>query len=208
MPSHHRHPALVPRDHRKPQHFRYQQEAWRQWKKTYSPQQVRSRAFLDAQAAGGPLNLTSVRPSAPEVMDLLSPLPDEILLQVWMHVSNPVPLSRTSKRFQALSKSTLWRAKWFLKQYQRYQVIYEAIARPKLCTSVLVEQLLRLGAPLSRSLVQLLHALREPQLRQKLLVEHQSRSLRTDWGRHVSHSSYATLIHHSSKLVSHYADGC
>lgn len=120
-------------------------------------------------------------------------------------IRDVVPLSLTNKRFQALSKSTLWRAKWFLQRYDRAELIFEAIARPKLFTEALFEQLNRLNAPLSRNIVQLLHVMREPVLRQQLLAEEQKLSLRRhmpDWGKNVTFPAYVAVLQHAVKLVS------
>lgn len=139
-------------------------------------------------------------------MDRLSPLPDEVLLHIWMRTRNPVPLSLTSKRFQALSQETLWRAKWLVQQYESYLVIFEAIARPKLFTPALFQQLTRLGAPLSRELVQLLHFLRDPIHRVEFLREDSS-LMETGpvlWGKNVSFPAYGAVVSHAAELVSHH----
>lgn len=48
----------------------------------------------------------------------LGRLPDDVLLQVWSFLDNPAALARTSKRFQAVSKDTFWRAEWLMERYE------------------------------------------------------------------------------------------
>lgn len=122
----------------------------------------------------------------------------ELLLHIWTFLDDPASFARTCKRFQTVSKDTLWRAKWFLTRFEPYLALFEAIARPKVFTSQLCEQLLRLKAPLSRNLVQILHVAREPTLR----AEREDYGwLRPKWG-NISFSALATVIYHAGLKVS------
>lgn len=121
-------------------------------------------------------------------------LPEEILLHIWTHLEEPQAWAQTSKRFRARSQVVFWRAKWFKQRYELYLVIFEAIARPTLFTVALFEQLLRLGAPLSRNLVQLLQIVREPTLVAQL---HENDS---DWG-HISLPAYAAVVERAELQV-------
>lgn len=83
-----------------------------------------------------------------------------------------------------LSKDTHLRAQWFLQRFQPFEVLYHAILRPKLCSSELIEMLLKGGAVLSRNLMQLLWAVRHP-----------SGNLRvkTKWASNLSSAAYDAL---------------
>lgn len=61
-----------------------------------------------------------------------------------------------------MSQDNFWRARWFLYRFRRYEVIFYAIARPKLFNPKLLDSLLNGGAILSRHLVQLLHLQHSP----------------------------------------------
>lgn len=104
---------------------------------------------------------------------------------IWVHLEDPVPLIRASKRVRAMSKDARWQAEWFTHRYERYLVIFEAIARPKLFTVELLESLVRRGALLSRMLVQLIQLLWSATARD--LTTERDESIR--WGR-VSPRAY------------------
>lgn len=87
-----------------------------------------------------------------DVKPTLITLPNGVLWQILEHLDQPRLLAWTSKRFHTLSEDTLWRAKWLMKRYELHNVIYEAIARPKMFTPALLRQLRGLGAPLSLSI--------------------------------------------------------
>lgn len=81
-----------------------------------------------------------------------------LLEKIFTHVEDPVPLSRTSIFFHAVSVKTSWRAAWLIERYERHKVMFEAIARPEICTLELLECLKTLKVPLALNVVQLLHA--------------------------------------------------
>lgn len=118
-----------------------------------------------------------------------------MLSQVWIHLDQPRPLAWASKRFHALSQDTLWRAKWFLQRYERHEVVFEAIARPRLFKPDLFHTLTRLGAPLSANLLELLYMLHNETASAKLRVT------TARWGR-ISFLSYAAVLNHGARLVS------
>lgn len=87
----------------------------------------------------------------------LDKIPDDVLLEIWTHLEDPGALARTSRRFFIVSRDGhLW-ARWLLSRYPLYEVLFQAIARPKLFSEALLERLINGGAVLSRNLVQLLH---------------------------------------------------
>lgn len=128
----------------------------------------------------------------------LATLPNELLQLIWTHLDEPASFSLINKRFHALSKDTLWRAKWFMKHYAPYEVLFYAIARPAIFKKSLAKQLLRLGAPLSRNLVQLLHFVRDHQAYDGCACDPLSD---TKWGV-ISSPALAVLDRHASGLVS------
>jgi len=125
----------------------------------------------------------------------LDRLPNDVLLSIWSHLDRPEPFALVIKRFQTLSKDTLWRAKWLMQRYERYLVIFEAIARPKLFTPSLLDRLIRLGAPLSVKLIQLIQLTWNPSIRHVMLSDG------VRWGE-ISLSAYLSLMQHAVKLVS------
>ena len=127
----------------------------------------------------------------------LDQLPNEAILSIWEHLDDPVPLSRASKRIQELSKDTLWRAKWLMQRYEIYLVIFEAIARPKIFTVALIERLLRLGASLSQSIIQLIQLLWNPTVRGVVY----NIQAGIHWGS-ISFSAYVTLKQNALAMVS------
>lgn len=124
-------------------------------------------------------------------------LPTEVLLHIWVHLETPRSLASTSKRFHSLSQDTLWRAKWLIKRYDLYEVMYEALARPHLFTVELFHKLLWLKVPLTPNVVQLLSMLHNPtaayELRQEECVL---------WGRLVRFSAYSAVMSWAVRLVS------
>lgn len=85
-----------------------------------------------------------------------------------------------------------------MRRYDHYLVIYYAIARYKIFNKELLEQLLLLGAPLSRSLVQLLHHLRG--CGEETYLVKVSRQI--DWGREISSAAFEAVVEHARRLVS------
>lgn len=81
--------------------------------------------------------------------------------------------------------------------YELYLVMFEAMARPKVFTPSLFQHLIRLGAPLSRALLQLLYVLHNPLSKDELTrwSEH------IEWG-NITFSSYAAVMEHGAALVS------
>lgn len=126
----------------------------------------------------------------------LDQLPNEALLSIWEHLDDLVPLSRVNKRFQQLSKDTLWRAKWLVQRNAPYLVLFEAIARPKIFTEALLDRLIRLGAPLSCNLVQLLHLMHNPL--STYLTDNEDRF---KWGK-ITLVAYLAVMQHAVNLVS------
>lgn len=154
-------------------------------------------AFTPCLEAFVGLSMAESRASIITVLALsLDRLPNEVLLPIWAHLDEPASFTQVNRRFHSLSQDTLWRAKWFLQRYERYLVLFSAIARPAVCNVALIEALLRLGAPLSRNLVQLLHFLRDPHLRGVLY----RRDHNIRWGG-ISFSSYTTILHWAMQLV-------
>lgn len=122
-------------------------------------------------------------------------LPNEVLQLVWAHLEDPASWAQICTRFEQLSRDTLWRSRWFMQRYAPYLVIYEAIARPKLFTPSLLEHLIRLGAPISRNLVQLLYLMHNP------LSTYISNRERFKWGK-VTSTAYVAIMQHAIALVS------
>lgn len=136
-------------------------------------------------------------------MATLGTVIDDVLFQVFTHLEEPEPFALTCKRFQAVSRSTLWRARWFMQRYSLFEVLFYAIARPKMCTGALIDQLIRLGAPLSRSLIQTLYVMRDPILKANYINEDEPsiHSVPLKWGE-IGFSAYAAFIKHAERLVS------
>lgn len=84
-------------------------------------------------------------------------MPNEVLQLIFTHLDGPASFSLVNQSFRSLSEDTLWRASWFKHYYAPYEVLFQAISLPLVFSDQLLESLLRLGAPLSRNLVQLLH---------------------------------------------------
>lgn len=133
----------------------------------------------------------------------LSHLSTGSLLSIWEQLDDPVPLSQVNRRFQELSKDTFWRAKWLMRRYNLYLVISEAIARPRIFTGALLDQLLRLGAPLGRNVVQLLQVLWNPTMRG--LMHNLDDNIR--WGR-ISLAAYGSVMVHAASLVNEQKREC
>ena len=123
----------------------------------------------------------------------------DLLGRIMMHLEDTQPWTLASKRLRAVSKDTLWRAKWFMQRYERYEVIFYAIARAKIFTDDLFKKLVELGAPLSRNLVQLLYYMRDPLWRQKLL---QVSKVMTQWARNIRDSAHVAVLNRAVELVS------
>lgn len=138
----------------------------------------------------------------------LSTLPDDALLQIWIRLFNPSQLARTNRRLCALSQDPYWRSKWFMQRYRLSEVIFKAIARPKLFNSDLFHRLLKLGAPLSRNLVQLLRLIRgtftlKPYTLDDVYFPIQWKSSEygpVEWG-NISTSAYEAVLQHGIDLV-------
>lgn len=82
-----------------------------------------------------------------------------------------------------------------MERYERYEALFYAIARPKLFTAALFKQLIRLNAPLSRNVFQLLHVLRDPDSRMELLEDElQGKS----WGR-IAYTAYDAVMQHAAR---------
>lgn len=148
------------------------------------------------------LTLTPSIPSSTGASLTLSSLPEDVLLQVWKHVEEPQAWASVSTRLRALSERVDWRSRWFIQRYYMEDVIFQAISRPNIFTAELYKELVRLGAPSSRALVQLLHVCRDLISRGHLKAGPSTRS----WGS-ISHSAYAAIIAHSAALVRKYSRG-
>lgn len=114
-------------------------------------------------------------------------LPDEVLLRIWEMADSPISLARLNKRFRTLSKGVNWRARWLIRKYQPFEIVFEAIARPRLFTAELLRELLRLGAPLAVNVVQLLYMFYNDVTFEKLL------GIPQRWGQ-VSFSAYSEVM--------------
>lgn len=147
---------------------------------------------------------------ASSLKSTLATLPNEALLDIWLRIDDPSAWAATSKRFNALSKDIVWRGKWFMENYQLCDVIFYAIARPRIFDAALLDQLLRLGAPLSRNLVQLVVVMHNSMARRRLVYQSDNRG-RSDWlgeGNDtlrwglISLPSYSAVLRHGARLVS------
>lgn len=115
-----------------------------------------------------------------------------LVIQIWVLLEDPAHLVGTSRRFRSFSQDAYFRARWFLTRFPRYEVIFRAIARPRVFNVALFEMLLSGGAPLSRHLVQLLHLLHNP------WTLTGQRDVR--WGADVSLEAYAAVIDRAISL--------
>lgn len=143
-------------------------------------------------------SVSDLLPSCADPKLSLDQLPNEVVLHIWTHLYDPESLAETNKRFRELSKDTLWRARWLMQRYDCYEVIFEAIARPKLFTVELFEQLIRLKAPCSRELVQHLHILYNQIARECVSFDY----IHFAWSESVRFSAYSAVMQHGVKLVS------
>lgn len=131
------------------------------------------------------------------------PLPEELLVDVLLHgEGNPRDIQKASKRFQNITRDPLWRAKWLMQHYEPYQVVFEALARPRICTPQLIAHLRHLEAPLSRNVIQLLQ-----ESRIALIVDYdrefwgrEDDSIR--WGLNISRATYAAVMQWATATVS------
>lgn len=124
-------------------------------------------------------------------------LPNETLLQIFIQLDQPGPFAQVNKRLRALSQGTLWRPKWLMQRYVCYEVMFEAIARPRLFTVELFEMLLHKGVHCSKDLVQVLHTLRGDF----------KEGARDQWGVRIKLSAYAAILHYAAKQVSTDSNG-
>lgn len=170
-------------------------------------------AWLSSRCASrraSQLSLTDQRYLVASAIAAIEWLPSELLQAVWIQLDDPAAWTQTCKRFRELSKDTLWRAKWFMQRYKVFEVIFYAIARSKVFKPELLEYLIRLGAPLSRNLLQLVYLMRNTAACVELefvpcnsaandLTGEGSEWPR--WGR-IDLSSYAAVLCHGARLVS------
>ncbi|CEH13473.1 hypothetical protein CBOM_01394 [Ceraceosorus bombacis] len=89
-----------------------------------------------------------------EVRPSLDGLPHDILLQIWVELEDPSDIVLVCKRLLAMGKLHDVRAAWLWARSAPYDVIFNAICRPKLLDPWLLRRLLDGGAILSRALVQ------------------------------------------------------
>ncbi|KDN43964.1 hypothetical protein K437DRAFT_257269 [Tilletiaria anomala UBC 951] len=81
-------------------------------------------------------------------------LPPEILMLIWVHSEIPMKFQLVCKRWYGLTQDASWRAEYLANRFAPYEVIFQAIARPKIFTVELFERLIKKGMPLPRYLVQ------------------------------------------------------
>lgn len=84
-------------------------------------------------------------------------LPNELLLLVWIELDDPAALSLTCKRLNSVSNDSMFQKRWLLARFmvsagfdgrhrswlivdhtpypKPYEVLFEAIARPRVCTA-------------------------------------------------------------------------
>lgn len=115
-------------------------------------------------------------------------------LQIFTVLDDPEPFSKTSKRFAAIARQPFFRARWLLKHYPHYEVLFQAIARPSLLDVELLRVLLN-TAPLSRHLVQLLHLLHNP-----VEVGRNEQFCHINWGTSVKFSVYVAIMAEAMRL--------
>lgn len=112
--------------------------------------------------------------------------------QIWTLLDEPASFAQTCKHLAGVSRDPSWRATWFMQHFTRYEVIFYAIARPKVFDSRLLDSLMARGATLSRHLVQLLHHLHD---RTSLITHYPSR-----WGSRLSFSTYVAVLEKARRI--------
>lgn len=86
-----------------------------------------------------------------------------------------------------------------MQRYDRYLVIYHAIVRSKIFSKELLEQLLRLGAPLSRYLAQILAHARGQGEDTHIMLRLDEKIL---WGTNISDAAYDATCEQAVRMVS------
>ncbi|KAH6912697.1 hypothetical protein BKA70DRAFT_1559177 [Coprinopsis sp. MPI-PUGE-AT-0042] len=82
-------------------------------------------------------------------------LADEVIQLVFDELTDPGPLTMTSRRFYEFSKAAYVRAHYFLVHYGPAEAMFYALGRGKVLTEQVIDILLSSGAHLSRYLVQI-----------------------------------------------------
>lgn len=157
-------------------------------------QSVRARL---ARCCGSALTLLCPRLASTAAHKLISN--EDILRLIWLHLDDPSAWSLTSREFHAQSRTLTSRAHWFTSRYAPFEVLFYAISRPKLLTVELFEELVRLGAKLSRNLVQLLYYMRDRLWRKTLLG---AGGVESKWGEGVRDSVHVAMLKKAVDLVS------
>lgn len=108
-----------------------------------------------------------------------------------MHLEDPASLAVASRRFNRFSHDSYVQTKWF-DRFPKYEVIFRAIARPKMLNEALLEALLSRGAVISRHLCQMMDVLYHA------VATKAKRKI--DWSANLSLDMYRLLIHKATQL--------
>jgi len=115
-----------------------------------------------AANAGAALNVglataAAAAAAAREPLKDMNDLPEELLIQILLNVEpmHLTVLSRTSKRLNRITKDLSFRVTYFCRRFDRTEVLYSALLRPKLASQDLLQRLLDNGAHFSRYLAQI-----------------------------------------------------
>lgn len=97
-----------------------------------------------------------------------------------------------------------------MQRYEPYRVVFEAIARPRLCSAALIRGLRQLGARLTVNVVQLLQVIFNARERAKDWGEDGGRLY---WGVNIKFSAYGAVMDWAAEVVSagrlrQRSDGC
>ncbi|GAB5587085.1 hypothetical protein Unana1_01985 [Umbelopsis nana] len=88
--------------------------------------------------------------------DKLSYLPEEVLLNIFVHLENPTQFICTSRYLASISCSSRFTAHWIYQRYGRRYALYCALTRhPQICDDKLVQCLIQLGVDMPRYLLQM-----------------------------------------------------
>ncbi|TFK40782.1 hypothetical protein BDQ12DRAFT_770762 [Crucibulum laeve] len=115
---------------------------------------------------------------------------DEVIQLIFYELSDPGPLTKSSRRFHAFSQDPYIRAHYFLTRYGEEHAIYYALGRGRVINEAVLDMLLTTGAHLSRYLVQ-------------IAIHHyfhtQAHFIKTPWVRTMSLKVFVYFMHLAEK---------
>ena len=85
---------------------------------------------------------------------LVEQCPPEILLIIYTHTEMPMKFQLTCKRWYNFSQSPSWKAEYLSARFLPYEVMFQAMARPRVFSSCVFRSLLAKEIPFPRFLVQ------------------------------------------------------